>query len=246
MYANTQRQYKVSEFPMSNRNSSHRQSRSRKGFDEDSFGSPDTTNAFLSTPRSILPLGYPMPSAPVAPGNSRSFVKADRTGIKAVVKWYSSEKGFGFVATEGGADVFIHNAVVRAAGFEELAADSHIVVDVASSERGDKVVNLVSVSAPESSQASAPSLSLPRPPQARRADSYVADPVGSITGTVKWFNAEKGFGFVSPDGGGKDIFVHASALERSGVTGLQEGTRISADVVSGRSGKTEVGVLKVV
>jgi cold shock protein len=53
---------------------------------------------------------------------------------------------------------------------------------------------------------------------------------------VKWFNAEKGFGFIARDGGGKDVFVHASALELSGLTNLDEGQSVIVDVVEGRKG----------
>ena len=56
------------------------------------------------------------------------------------------------------------------------------------------------------------------------------------TGTVKWFNAEKGFGFIARDGGGKDVFVHISALGRSGIEGLSEGQTVVLDVVEGRKG----------
>ena len=52
------------------------------------------------------------------------------------------------------------------------------------------------------------------------------------TGTVKWYNAMKGYGFIQPDDGGKDVFVHASALERSGLNGLTEGQKVSFDVQS--------------
>ncbi len=57
------------------------------------------------------------------------------------------------------------------------------------------------------------------------------------TGTVKWFNATKGFGFIQPDGGSKDVFVHISAVERSGLTGLRDDQKVSFDIESGRDGR---------
>jgi len=66
------------------------------------------------------------------------------------------------------------------------------------------------------------------------------------TGTVKWFNETKGYGFIAPDKGGKDVFVHISALERSGLRGLAEGMKISYDVEADRkSGKESATNLKV-
>ena len=56
-------------------------------------------------------------------------------------------------------------------------------------------------------------------------------------GTVKWFNATKGYGFIEPENGGKDAFVHISALERSGITTLNEGQKVSFELVTGRNGK---------
>lgn len=57
-------------------------------------------------------------------------------------------------------------------------------------------------------------------------------------GTVKWFNAQKGFGFIQPDDGSKDVFVHISAVERAGLDGLREGQKLSFDLEQGRQGKT--------
>jgi cold shock protein len=64
-------------------------------------------------------------------------------------------------------------------------------------------------------------------------------------GTVKWFNPTKGYGFIKPDAGGTDVFVHISAVEKAGYTSLAEGARISYELVSGRSGKSSGENLRV-
>jgi len=56
-------------------------------------------------------------------------------------------------------------------------------------------------------------------------------------GTVKWFNSTKGFGFIEPEGGAKDVFVHISAVERSGLTGLADGQKVTFDIEAGRDGR---------
>ncbi|MDN3711962.1 cold-shock protein [Paracoccus cavernae] len=58
------------------------------------------------------------------------------------------------------------------------------------------------------------------------------------TGTVKWFNATKGFGFIAPDDGGKDVFVHISAVERAGLTGLNDNQKVSYELQAGRDGRS--------
>ncbi|KAB0676207.1 cold-shock protein [Aureimonas leprariae] len=66
------------------------------------------------------------------------------------------------------------------------------------------------------------------------------------TGTVKWFNADKGYGFIQPDAGGQDVFVHVSAVQRAGLNSLSDGQKISYELVTDRrSGKTSAGEIKV-
>lgn len=66
------------------------------------------------------------------------------------------------------------------------------------------------------------------------------------TGTVKFFNTTKGFGFIAPEGGGKDVFVHISAVERSGMAGLNEGQKVSFDLEKDRQGRDSAANLKAV
>ena len=66
------------------------------------------------------------------------------------------------------------------------------------------------------------------------------------TGTVKWFNATKGFGFIEPEDGSKDAFVHISAVEQAGLSSLNEGQKVSYDLESGRDGKSSAANLSIV
>ncbi len=65
------------------------------------------------------------------------------------------------------------------------------------------------------------------------------------TGTVKWFNATKGFGFIAPDDGGKDVFVHISAVERAGLKTLADNQKVAYEMLAGRDGRSSAGDLRI-
>ena len=68
---------------------------------------------------------------------------------------------------------------------------------------------------------------------------------GKMTGIVKWFNADKGFGFITPDDGSKDVFVHFSAIQNDGYKSLEEGQKVSFDITEGNRGPQAVNVTKL-
>ena len=74
---------------------------------------------------------------------------------------------------------------------------------------------------------------------------FLKEIVKVAMGTVKWFNATKGYGFIKPDNGGQDVFVHISAVEKAGYSGLAEGAKISYELVTGRAGKTSAENLRI-
>jgi len=164
------------------------------------------------------------------------FVNADEAQLPAKrvdgkVKWFNATKGFGFVTmTDGSQDAFLPMAILRRAGYEDVREGASISCEVGSGAKGPLVLNVLTIDN---------STAVERPVMSERRSlggSAPRGPASTLDGAVKWFEPEKGYGFISPDGGGKDIFIHVTALRRSGVTALGPGQRVRVDVVDGRKG----------
>ncbi len=188
----------------------------KRGFDDD-FPPPETGG------------WAPPPSFPTSRPSPMSSFGGPETG--AVVKWFNGEKGFGFV----------HVSVLQRAGADAVAPGAVLRVRVGPGQKGQQVTEVLEIkegtAPPPPARTSAPSFGGggfggggPR---------FAAPPPGSgeeLRGIVKWYNPQKGFGFVTPESGGKDVFIHATALERSGMPPLAEGQTVTMTVVQGRKG----------
>jgi CspA family cold shock protein len=194
-----------------------------------------------------------MPSAPMSDGPEST----------AIVKWFNAEKGFGFVElTEGAGDVFLHASVLARSGATSVNPGATLKVRIGQGQKGPQVTEVTEVD--ESTAGAAPAAA-PRAPRgdrpigggfgsgdrggfgggggggyggAPRRGGFDAPAASGPEqqGTVKWYNTAKGFGFIAPADGGKDVFVHASALRRAGLTDLAEGQLVTIQVTQGQKG----------
>ncbi|MGQ0590637.1 MAG: cold-shock protein [Sphingosinicella sp.] len=148
---------------------------------------------------------------------------------KGVVKFFNAHKGFGFIVRDdGGEDVFVHISAVEQAGLTGLAEGQPLEFTLV--DRGGRVsaTDLKIEGDPLPVEDSAPR---DRGPQRQLTGE-------KATGTVKFFNATKGFGFITRDDGQPDAFVHISAVERAGMISLNEGDRLEFELEVDRRGKT--------
>ncbi|CAK0759066.1 cold shock protein [Azospirillaceae bacterium] len=141
--------------------------------------------------------------------------------------------------------MFLHVGALQAAGFDTVAAGAQLKVQVGQGAKGRQVTRVLEVDEtdikPVSSSSSGPrgpAAGGPRPP--RRAPDLSA--ATQMYGTVKWFNGDKGFGFVASEDGGKDVFVHVSILGGAGLVQLTEGQQVSMKVVDTPKGREAVSI----
>jgi cold shock protein len=188
----------------------------------------------------------PPPAFERTPRSQASTASSGRE-TEARVKWFNPDKGFGFVElTDGSGEAFLHVRQVEAAGHSSLASGTTLVVQVGPGQKGPQVNAIVSVDT--STAGPEPARRGPRPPsqrpdQSRQGSSPAAAP--DTLGTVKWYDQVKGFGFIAVEGESKDLFVHVSALERAGLSRLEQGQKVRVAIVEGRKGR-EVGAIEPV
>ena len=159
-----------------------------------------------------------------------------RTGVSALVKWYNPTKGFGFVQPEDGSpDAFLHASLVAQSGHEDLPEGTALICDIAEGPRGPQVAAIQSVEPPsEPVMRSRPPR---RPGGFGGGGGYAAAAEGDVVeGVVKFFNNEKGFGFIIPDDGGKDVFISARTLTRAGINSLEAQQRVRVTTRLGQKG----------
>ena len=169
-----------------------------------------------------------------------------RRNVTGTVKWFNPSKGFGFITLDDGSpDVFCHASVVGQAGYDSLEQGATVVCDITQGHKGPQVSRIASVD-----MSTATPMERRPDPRFRREDAGGMrgprrgppgmgggmDTFGDeVEGRVKFFNAEKGFGFVTLDDGG-DVFVHAKTLERSGLHELPAASRVRLTTRQGPKG----------
>jgi len=198
----------------------------RRGFDDDF--------AYDRAPPGDMP--RPAPSWPSSAGFGPEH--------DASVKWFNPEKGFGFVAlSDGSGDAFLHANTLNQSGHSSVSPGATLRVRIGQGQKGRQVSEVLSVdestATPSAPRSAGPRMGGPGAGGPGAGGPRRGPPTGpavEMQGTVKWYNSTKGFGFVAPNEGGKDVFVHASALQRAGVMQLAEGQTIWMDVVQGAKG----------
>ncbi|WP_189362999.1 cold-shock protein [Mesorhizobium sp. M4A.F.Ca.ET.022.05.2.1] len=148
--------------------------------------------------------------------------------VDAEVLWFTGSKGFGFVKLSDGREAYLHVRVLEAAGCRDVAEGTPLKVTIEKSPKGHQVAQVLEIGD-----------QTPKTPSHTRVAGETSLETGAQPesgGTVKWYKPEKGFGFIAPDNGEKDVFVHASTLTRSGLGVLVEGQKVVVECGQGKKG----------
>ncbi|RAZ83024.1 DNA-binding protein [Mesorhizobium hawassense] len=164
------------------------------------------------------------PDEPFVPSSFQQPSSAIAKPVDVEVKWFNERKGYGFVKIPDGTDAFLHMRVLEEIASNGVSDGTRLTVTLEETQKGRQVARVLEIVESTSSTST----------NARES-----------TGTVKWYNPRKGYGFITPARGGRDVFVHASTLARSELSGLFEGQRV---LIECRPGKKcpEVQTIRII
>ncbi len=215
----------------------------KRGFDDDGPFQYDAPRV----PRTPRPAFGGTPPGAGFGGGAPDMGGASAATVDAVVKWFKGDKGFGFVELSNGqGDAFLHIGALQSAGYETVPPGAKLKVSVGSGMKGMQVTRVFEVDtagaaerAPQRPAFGAGGGGDSPRPQRRAPDPSTAV---EVSGSVKWFDDNKGFGFVQSNDGGKDVFVHISILGPSGVHHLAEGQAVNMRVVDTPKGREALSI----
>jgi CspA family cold shock protein len=171
------------------------------------------------------------------------------------VKWFSDVKGYGFIVAEGGKEVFVHFRAIAGEGFRTLREGQKVLFGITTDPRTARLhAEAVCQAEPLYGQGNVTAPKLRHPPTTQSQFKPFSDEPtltsGALqrpdtedramserkNGTVKWFNDAKGFGFITQEAGGSDVFVHFRSIQANGFKSLKEGDKVTYVVVKGQKG----------
>lgn len=156
------------------------------------------------------------------------------------IKWFNRSKGFGFIIpNDGSGDVFLPLSALERAGYSEAPDGASVLFEWTQGPKGRAVAQVLELDA---------STATPRAPRenrfrgGREGHEEQSGPTESLDGVVKWYDPARGFGFILPNDGSKDIFVHVTALRRSGIEMLEPGQPVRMMVAQARRGREAASI----